>query len=71
VYGGVKEKDLNLDIAKRLNTLLKAEGIKTYMTREKDITVGFILDLTLRTKKKPICLSAFITMPGTAKLQGP
>jgi len=35
VYGGVKEKDLNLDIAKRLNTLLKAEGIKTYMTGKK------------------------------------
>lgn len=39
-HGGVKEKDLNLDIAKRLNTLLVAEGIKTYMTRENDATLG-------------------------------
>lgn len=37
VYGGVKEKDLNIDVAKRLDELLKAEGIKTYMTREKDM----------------------------------
>ncbi|HPD01028.1 MAG TPA: N-acetylmuramoyl-L-alanine amidase [Acetivibrio sp.] len=40
VYGGVKEKDLNLDIAKRLNALLKKEGIQTYMTRDKDSTVS-------------------------------
>ncbi|NLD46269.1 MAG: N-acetylmuramoyl-L-alanine amidase [Clostridiaceae bacterium] len=36
VYGGVKEKDLNLDIANRLNKLLINEGIKTYMTRGSD-----------------------------------
>ncbi len=39
-YGGVYEKDLNLDIAKRLNTLLKSKNIKTYMTREDDSFVG-------------------------------
>jgi N-acetylmuramoyl-L-alanine amidase len=40
VYGGIKEKDLNLDIAKKLQTLLKAEGITTYMTRNNDSYVG-------------------------------
>jgi N-acetylmuramoyl-L-alanine amidase len=40
VYGGVKEKDLNLDIAKRLNALLRKEGIQTYMTRDNDSTVS-------------------------------
>ncbi len=40
IYGGVYEKDLNLDIAKRLQRLLKNEGIRVYMTREGDSTVG-------------------------------
>jgi N-acetylmuramoyl-L-alanine amidase len=40
VYGGINEKDLNLDIAKRLNELLKSKNIKTYMTREDDVFVG-------------------------------
>lgn len=36
VYGGVNEKDLNLSIAKKLNKLLEASGIMTYMTRTDD-----------------------------------
>ena len=40
VYGGVKEKDLNLSIAKKLNTKLKELGIVTYMTRDNDSTVS-------------------------------
>ncbi|NLD47613.1 MAG: AMIN domain-containing protein [Clostridiaceae bacterium] len=40
VYGGVNEKDLNLDIALRLNELLKKKNIKTYMIREDDSYVG-------------------------------
>lgn len=40
VYGGVKEKDLNFDIAKRLNSLLKANNIKVYMTRTDDYYVS-------------------------------
>lgn len=40
VYGGVKEKDLNLDIALRLEALLKKEDVKTYMTRTDDSKVG-------------------------------
>jgi N-acetylmuramoyl-L-alanine amidase len=39
-YDGVREKDLNLDIAIRLNKLLKAEGVKTYMTRVDDRFIG-------------------------------
>lgn len=39
-FGGVYEKDLNLDIAKRLNALLKSKNIDTYMTREDDTFVG-------------------------------
>lgn len=40
VYGKLMEKDLNLDIAIRLNELLKAKNIKTYMIREDDSFVG-------------------------------
>lgn len=39
-HGGVKEKNLNLDIAKRLNTLLKEHRAKTYMTRTNDRNVS-------------------------------
>ena len=40
IKGGVMEKTLNLDIAIRLQTLLKARGIKVYMTRTTDRSVG-------------------------------
>ena len=39
-YGGVNEKYLNLEISKKLNELLQAEGITTYMTRKGDSTLG-------------------------------
>lgn len=35
-YGGIKEKDLNLDIAFRLQEILTAKGCKAIMTREED-----------------------------------
>lgn len=35
----IYEKDLNIDIAQKVNKLLKAQGIKTYMIREEDETV--------------------------------
>lgn len=40
IYGSLKEKDLNLDIAERLNNLLKSKKIKTYMIREDDSFVA-------------------------------
>ena len=33
---GLKEKDVNLDIVKRLNSFLKAEGVQTVLTRSTD-----------------------------------
>lgn len=38
-YGKLYEKDLNLDIVKRLNTLLKNGGIDTYLIRSDDSNV--------------------------------
>lgn len=40
VYKGVYEKNLNLDIALRLNKLLKSKNIKTYIIRQDDSFVG-------------------------------
>ncbi len=40
IYGGIHEKDINLDIALRLNKLLAQRNIKTYMTRKDDSYVG-------------------------------
>lgn len=40
VHGGYYEKNFNLDIARRLNELLKSKGVKTYMIREDDSFVG-------------------------------
>jgi len=40
VHGGYYEKDFNIDIAKRVNELLKDKGVKTYMIREDDSYVG-------------------------------
>lgn len=38
-YGKLTEKELNLDISKRLNALLKEKGIATYMIRSDDSNV--------------------------------
>jgi N-acetylmuramoyl-L-alanine amidase len=40
VYGDLLEKDLNLDIAKRLNNLLRSNKVETYMLREDDSFIG-------------------------------
>lgn len=40
VYGNLLEKNLNLDIAKRLNTLLEKKGVKTYMIRGDDSDIA-------------------------------
>ncbi|MGE5614622.1 MAG: N-acetylmuramoyl-L-alanine amidase [Bacillota bacterium] len=38
-YGEIEEKNLNLDIAKRLNELLRKEGIATYLLRNDDSNI--------------------------------
>ncbi len=40
VFKNMLEKDLNLDIAKRLNRLLEKKGVKTYMLREDDSSIA-------------------------------
>jgi N-acetylmuramoyl-L-alanine amidase len=38
-YGGYREKDLTLDLARRVRTLLTERGIKVRLTRDADMTV--------------------------------
>ena len=40
VYMDVKEKDINLDMALKLEELLNSAGIKTYMIRKEDVYVS-------------------------------
>ncbi|MBL7068337.1 MAG: N-acetylmuramoyl-L-alanine amidase [Candidatus Omnitrophica bacterium] len=39
-YHKLREKDINLDIAKRLKRLLSNRGMKVYLTREKDVSMS-------------------------------
>jgi len=39
-YGGIAEKTINLDIAKKVQKILEKYDIKVYMTRTKDITTS-------------------------------
>lgn len=39
VYGGVKEKDINLSISKKVKSILQSRGYTVYMTRETDVYV--------------------------------
>lgn len=48
---GVLEKDINLDISKKLSDMLKATGYKVIMTRNDDIAIYDKNSNTLRQKK--------------------
>jgi len=49
---GVYEKDIALDVSKRLNALLKSMGIETYMIREDDTFSDFPDRIKLANEKK-------------------
>lgn len=48
LWGGVRESDLNLKVAKKIETLLKARGIPVTMTRQSDQFISI-------TKRAQIC----------------
>ncbi len=48
---GTLEKELNLQIAEKLNEILKSMGIKTIMTRTTDISINDSTAQTIRQKK--------------------
>ena len=52
VSRGVKEKDVNLQITKKLNKELKKRGAKTYLTRKKDVDVSLYKRVETAKKAK-------------------
>jgi N-acetylmuramoyl-L-alanine amidase len=70
VYGGVKEKTLNLDIAKILNNKLKELGIVTYMTRSGDSSISLYSRSGLANSKKADLLISIHNNAGLKKYTG-
>jgi len=50
-YYKLREKDVNLDIAKRLKKLLSDSGIRVYLTREKDVFIPLAKRAEFANKK--------------------
>ena len=50
VANGLREKDVNLDVAKRVEALLKTKGISVYMTRSNDTTIALDQRVPLAVK---------------------
>jgi N-acetylmuramoyl-L-alanine amidase len=46
-YGSLREKDLNLDVAKRVERILRKKGVSTYLTRRSD----YFVSLTTRASR--------------------
>lgn len=70
VYGRVKEKDLNIDIAKRLNTKLSEIGVITYMTRDDDYNVSLYSRSGLANKKGADLLISIHNNAGLKRYSG-
>lgn len=52
VSGGYAEKDVNLQITKKLSSTLKKRGAKTVLTRKKDVNTGLYKRVDIARKKK-------------------
>lgn len=70
VYGGVNEKDLNLSIAKKLDSKLKDLGIKTYMTRTTDVTLSLYARSDLANNNNADLLVSIHNNAGASKVTG-
>ena len=57
-----KEKDINLQIAKRLKKQLEKNGVKVYMTRENDVDLSErqIINKKVQDLKKRVSIMVFI-----------
>ena len=51
IRSGINEKDINLEITKRIQAMLISKGVEVYMTRDKDETVS-LQDRTIFTANK-------------------
>ena len=50
---GLKEKDVNLNIARRLAALLKARGVTVVLTRDKDVAVTLSSRVEIANREQP------------------
>lgn len=53
IRNGINEKDINLDVAKRVEALLASKGVVVYMTRNIDETVSLLDRTTFTANKSP------------------
>ena len=65
--GGVMEKDLTLDIARRIDRLLDSEGVATLMTRVGDSYVSLADRAAFGNRAKKAFLSVFISTKITSR----
>ena len=67
VYGGVKEKDVNLDISKRVARMLEARGIEVVLTRDRDVAVELDRRVVIAKRAAP---DLFISIHANAETSG-
>ena len=53
VRSGLKEKDINLDIARRLAARLRASGVTVVLTRDKDVAVSLSNRVAIANREQP------------------
>lgn len=52
IHAGVQEKDLTLDVAQRLDRLVRAKGLKTILTRDRDDAVSLAQRATTANRER-------------------
>src|SRR5574344_518512 len=53
IRAGINEKDINLDVTKRVEAILKSKGVIVYMTRDNDIFVSLQQRCVITAAKNP------------------
>ena len=72
MHNGVVEKDVNLDIAKRLKTILEKLGYRVYMTRTGNSSVSLSDRVSFsKSKKGDLFVSIHVNASDKASISGP
>ncbi len=71
VTSGILEKDYTLKMAKELQTLLRKNKVKTYMTRTKDTSLSMVERIEMLQKENPdLLISIHLNSSGKDSIQG-
>ena len=62
-HNNIVERELTLDVAKRLGSVLRAAGYNVVFTRDKDHWISLSERSNIAVKKKAIFLFPFMSMP--------